>query len=221
MTDFVEFRRTIIELLPKLSAEAVVVLVYLTDRSYIQQGLGVGLSASELARSCGIAYTSVSRVLDELETQGLIDRVYKTKYVNIVVTNLVADGGVVIPFTERNTDETKLAVLEAEVRRLRLQSEKNRPSSGLADLTSGEERDLILEIERRGHGLSHSEANLLGKCVASFGPERTKETYRRMKQQRNPILATYAALSKGIKGKGAPIRESEPFQKVTYRDLDA
>src|SRR5687768_14732586 len=190
MTEEFTLRRQIIALFPILSAEAVVVLVYLVDRTYIQQGLGVGLSGAELARSCGIATTSVSRILGELEHHELITMVSNPRYVGVTLTNKVIEEGVEIPFTFKNTDETKLAVLEAEVRRLRLQSERDRQgqASGLADVTDGDERDLYLEIERRGYGITVNEASLLGKCIARFGVERTKTTYRQMRKQKNPIL---------------------------------
>jgi hypothetical protein len=213
-------RRSVIPLLPLLSAEAVVVLVYLVDRTYTQQGIGVGLSITELARACGLAAAKIPRILKELEDHTLITQTEKPKYVSLTLTNQVCDG-VEIPFTFKNTDDTKLVVAEAEIRRLRLQSERERAkqSSGLAEIAEGEERDLYLEIERRGFGITPNEANLLGKSIAQFGVPRTRDTYRQVRKQKNPILATYAALRKGIRGQGAKQLDSEPFTKIHYKDL--
>jgi hypothetical protein len=221
-TEHVEIKRNVIEYLPYLSAEAVVVLLYLVDRSFIQKELGVGLSASELSRSCGIGYTRAKIVLDELESHEFITVEQKSTHWLLTVTDKVIDDGIAIPYTHKNTDDTKLSVLETEVRRLRLQSERARTktSSGLADVTKGAERDVYLEIEKsRGFGLDIGEANLLGKCIAKFGPERTKLTYRQMRRQKNPILATYVALERGVRGEGKQV-ESEPFTRVRYRSLD-
>lgn len=220
MTDEFTIRRSIIPLLSSLSAEAVVVLVYLVDRTYVQQGLGVGLSVAELARACGLTMAKVPRILTELEDHRLITQTEYPKYVGLKLTDQVGDG-VEIPFTFKNTDDTKLAVAENEIRRLRLQSERDRAkqSSGLAEATEGDERSLYLEIERRGYALTASEANLLGKAIASFGVDRVRDTYRQMKKQKNPILATYAALRKGIRGQGAKQLDSEPFTKIYYKEL--
>ena len=220
MTDELTIRRSLIPLLSSLTAEAVVVLVYLADRTYVQQGLGVGLSVAELARACGISTAKVPRIIAELEDHKLLIKTDRGNHVGLTLTNLVCDG-VEIPFTFKNTDDTKLATLEKEIRRLRLQSERDRAkqSSGLAEVTDGDERDLYLEIERRGFGITASEANLLGKSIASFGVDRTRDTYRQMKRQKNPILATYAALRKGIRGQGAKQLDSEPFTKVYYKEL--
>lgn len=220
--DDLTLKRSVIELLPQLSAEAVVVLVYLVDRSHVQKELGIGLTAKELARSCGIAPTSVARAMRELIVFDLIAITEKPKYLEVTVKDTVTSDGGPIPFTYNDTDDTKIAKLETEVRRLRLQSERDRTGtmSGLVDVSEGEERALYQEIERRGFGLTPNEANILGKCVQKFGPDRTRNTYRRMKSRPNPIIATYAALQNGIMGKGAQQVESEPFKKVYYKDLD-
>jgi hypothetical protein len=220
MTEFVCIPRKFISLLPTLSPEAVAVYLFLIDRGYMQSGLGVGLSGAELARSSGVSYGKVSKILGELETNELLVVRDKGKAQEIVVE---ADEVYTIPYTPKNTDETKLAVLEAEVRRLRITNERqlSKTSSGIADFAQGEERDLYVSIEKqRGYALSASEALLLGKCVQKFGPERTKQTYQQMRRAKNPIVAAYAALQNGIKGGGAKQVESEPFAKITYRSLD-
>jgi len=222
MTEELTIKRRFIPKLAELSAEAVVLLLYFVDRSYVQAELGIGLSVSEVARHVGLSTEKVRHLIDELRNNLFIEFNDLQTHIEITVSKDVSEDGGIIPFTYQLTDSTKLEVLENEVRRLRLSNERDRrgTASGLTDIYQGEEGDLYKEIEKRGYGITPSEAVLLGKCLAKFGVDRTRMTYRQMKRQKNPLMATYAALERGIRGKGAKPSESQPFTQVHYRDLD-
>lgn len=221
MDDELVLNRSLIPLLSTLTAESVVLLLYLVDRAYVQRELGVGLSIAEAARYVGISTQKVKVCLVQLGEQGLVQVVPKEEYVELRIPESVAQTGGIIPFSFANTDSTKIHTLENEMRRLRLQNEAGRrgQKSGLTDIYKGEEGNLYAEIEKRGWAIGADEAVLLGKCLVKFGVERTQTTYRQMRNQKNPIRATYAALERGIQGKGAKQVESEPFTKVHYKEL--
>ena len=222
MTDELTIKRGVIPKLSELTVEAVVLLLYLVDRAYVQRELGVGLSAAEVCRAIGTSSNKLRKALEELSGEGLVSVVAEEKYISITVSPSVATDLHSIPFKFDDTDKTKLKVLEDEVRRLRLQNERDRKGqkSGLTEIYTAEEGALYAEIEARGYGITPSEAVLLGKCLVKFGVERTRQTYRQMRTQKNPIMATYAALERGIKGQGAKQVDSEPFTKVHYPNLD-
>lgn len=221
LNDYICVNRSLIEKLPTLAAETLKVLLVLADRQ--NQPTKVGLSLNELARTADVGRIAARTALSFLAQEGYLTITPKGKHHVIILAAAWVGGSIPIPFTYDDTDDTKISTLETEVRRLSRQYQRERlgESSGLSEILQGEERDLIQEIEgRRGYGISTRESWLLGKAVARYGPARVKSTWRQLQSSKDPIRAAYAMLVKGAKGKPAQQQESQPFQKVKYRDVD-
>jgi hypothetical protein len=228
--EYLNIRREFIDVLQFMSHDALKVFLCLIDRNNQQKDIKVGLSVNELARQADVSVHACRRALAWLESPNINDKDImwasspfihvKTKGKHHVITvdnYYIGEDPTHIPFTYDDTDATKIAVAEKEVRRLQVELKREMlgQRSGLAEVLQGEERDAIIEIEQRqGIGLSRREAYFVGKAMAKFGPERVKSTFRRMQQQKNPIRAMYASLSKGIAGKGAEEKPQERSVKV-------
>jgi hypothetical protein len=219
--DYICIHRSLIDNLPTLAAETLKVLLVLVDRQ--NQATKVGLSLNELARTADVGRIAARAALSFLAQEGYLTITPKGKRHVIVLASAWTADSVSIPFTYDDTDDSKISTLEGEVRRLAAQYQRERlgESSGLVEILRGEERDLVQEIEnRRGYGISTRESFLLGKAIARYGPARVKSTWRQLQSSTDPIRAAYAMLVKGAKGKPAQQIESQPFQKVKYRDVD-
>lgn len=217
-------RRELIDQLQEMPYEALKVFLVLIDRHQQQENTKLGMTARELARTSDVSAAALQRALIWLTGQGCISSTPKGKHHLIAVSEWwIGEKPIPIPYTNDDTDETKIAKVEAELRRMSnvYASRALGQHSGLDKITEGEERDLILQIESRtGRALDVYDAFLLGKTLARFGAERTKETWRQMQRAKNPIRAVFAALRNGAKGQPAKVVESKPFEKVRYREVE-
>lgn len=218
----INITREFIEEMSLLPAEDVKVYLALCERSQLQETTKMGLTASELSRLSGVHTSTLARSLQRLDVASflmLVEKSTKTR-VDIELARDFVPKAKLIPFTWDNTDETKIAKVEAEMRRL-VRQQQNPSESGLASILQGEPRDIVVELEnKRGTALSSNDIWNLASMMSKFGPERTKKTIRQMYRQRDPIRAAYGALLKGAKGQSAKQSESEPFQTIKVRDLD-
>lgn len=229
MTDeFIRVRREIVEALPYFTPEAMKVYFCLLNRDEQQKRLKIGLTLNELVRAADVGEDACDRALKWLqqpteELTPFITLTKKSKHSIITLQSYWTDAEPTpIPFTYDNTDTTKLATVEKQMRLLDVQYARDvvKVRSGLADVLKGEERDLILEIEQRsGRAITQREALLLGKCFARYGVERTKQSWRQKQSAKDPIRATMGALFNGEKGVGAQVKETQPYQKVKLRLL--
>jgi hypothetical protein len=196
------------ERLTYLPSEALKVYIALAERA--QSDARIGLTLNELSRMTGLG----TKIVDSMIAILIMDK--------IIVGNdkgdvLIVDG-IKIPYSKKNTDDTRIAVLEEEVRRL---SKSRTEKSGLENFYKGSEvGDLIAEIESRGYALTVSEAFLLGQSIQKFGPKRVRATYRQMRRAKNPLPAVWASLQNGIRGQGAQQHDSVPFTEVKTRYLN-
>jgi hypothetical protein len=226
--EFIRVRRELVEALPYFTPEAMKVYFCLLARDEQQKRLKIGLTLNELARAADVGTAACRRVLEWLsiptnDLAPFIKLTKKTKHSIITLESYWTDAEPTpIPFTYDDTDATKLAIVEKQMRLLDVQYARDvvKVRSGLADVLKGEERDLILEIEQRsGRAITQREALLLGKCFARYGVERTKQSWRQKQSAKDPIRATMGALFNGEKGVGAQVKETQPYQKVKLRLL--
>ena len=231
--DYISVRRELIDVLPFMSDEAVRVFLVLLARNEEQKTIKVGLSFQELVRTADVGRKATQRGLDflsmptnlansvPLTSLPFVTILPKSKHHVIVINEYwIGEKGVQIPFTYTDTDETKIEVLERELRRVEI-GKTRVTESGIVEILDGETRELVREIEaHRALALNPIEIWLLATSVRGFGPERVLKTWRRMRNNKNAIRAVSASLNKGIAGKGATKKDTEPFQKVTYKDLD-
>ena len=222
MTDCLRLNRSQLSALYDCHTHALSVYVQLLERAAAQPKLKTGLTLNELTRATRLSPNQIRRTLISLHDEGFIRLTVKDEKKRTYVIEVIElDKTTQIPYTDRDTDQTKLALLEEEIRRLTREVERAKLglSSGLDSATRGEERDLILEIEGVfGRGLDPVDAYWLGRVVSAYGPERVKQEFRRMKLAKNPIRAVVGALNKGSRGKAAEQRTVE-VERVTYREL--
>ena len=224
MIGYITIRRELIDSLQEMSHESLKVFLVFVDRHQQQENTKLGMTKKELARTADLSLAATERAMIWLVGQGMLQSTPKGKHHLIAVHEWwLGEKPVPIPYTNDDTDETKIAKVEAELRRMSnvYASRALGQHSGLDKITEGEERDLILQIESRtGRALDVYDAFLLGKTFARFGAERTKETWRQMQRAKNPIRAVFAALRNGAKGQPAKVVESRPFERVRYREVD-
>lgn len=193
-----------------LPSEALKVYVALQERAQCETR--VGLTENELARTCGLSSVIIFSMLQELIDMALIEHVQDGGKRTIII------DGIKIPYSAENTDDTRLSVLEEELRRI---SKNRTEKSGLENFyRNSDVGNLILEIENRGWALTVNEAFLLGQAIQKFGPKRVQAAYRQMRRAKNPIPAVWASLQNGMKGQGAKEQESVPFVEVKTRYLN-
>lgn len=202
------------------------VYIYLDHRSQ-QNYIKTGLTLTELARQTNLGREAAYRAVTGLQGFNTIS-LEETKRKNVyrLLMNVVLDEDAIyypIPFTFDNTDETKLAILEKELLRMRQQYENDLlgQQSNLRNYLKGDERELIIAIEGDlKRGLSSIECYLLGKLMSSFGPERVRKTWiGRAHAAKNPIPALSAMLWNGVAGKGAKQREETKQVERTWEIL--
>lgn len=193
-----------------LPSEALKVYVALSERA--QSDTKVGLTVGELARMTGLSEVLAHDMVCILHELAIIEEKTESKHRTITI------DGVKIPYSTKPTDDTRLAVLEEEIRRI---TKSRTEKSGLENFYKGSEvGDLIAEIESRGYALTVSEAFLLGQSIQKFGPKRVRATYRQMRRAKNPLPAVWASLQNGIRGQGAQQHDSVPFTEVKTRYLN-
>lgn len=223
--DYISIKRDVIDVLPRMPSEAIKVLLVLLAREQAQKTLKLGMTLPELMRTADLGKTACMRGIEYLKEPDLDPPFIfvKPKGVNFTInlnTYWTGEEGTPIPFTFKDTDSTRIETVEKELRRVELR-QKKKTESGLVEILNGEERDVIREIEKaQGVALDTLDGYFLGKAIRAYGPERVRTTFRQMSRQKNPIRATIAVLTKGAKGQGAKQVESEPFQRVTYKNLD-
>jgi hypothetical protein len=232
LADGIFLREELIEHLPLIPSDALRVLLVLMDRHRVQETTRNGLTLTELARATDLGLESVGRSLLWLQTPQVkshptkeneivpfIHMEAKSKHFTLRVDAFWIDANLhkPIPFTFDNTDSTKLATLEKEIRRL---STLRSSSSGLTAVLRGEEQQLVGEIERDlGRGVTIPEAWLLGKSVQGFNPSRVKTLWRQKHAlSKDPIRAIYAMLTRGKLGQGAKQSEGT-IDRVVYKEL--
>lgn len=222
MSDCLRLDRLRLDELYECHTHALPVFVQLLERAAEQPKLKAGLTLNEITRATRLSPNQIRRTMVALHDAGFIRLTVKDEKKRTYVIEVIeSDKTTQIPYTDRNTDETKLALLEEEIRRLTREVERAKLGieSGLSGATKGEERDLINEIEGVfGRGLDPVDAYWLGRAVSAYGPERVKQEFRRMKLAKNPIRALIAALNKGSRGKAAEQRTVE-VERVTYKEL--
>lgn len=221
--EYIELRRDFIEKLKTMPGDALKVYFYLVARQKTQKGLKIGLSLPELARSIDVGTESTKFFLWWLAEQQLIVITPKgTNHVIEVHPYYPGEPATLIPFTYKNTDETKLLKAEQEIARLQLRATRDilGRESGVANACKGDERDVVMEIERDlGRGLSREEAYTLGRCMSAFGPDRVKSTWRRKAATaKNPLPALSAMMWNETTGKPAKPREITRKEPI-IRDL--
>jgi hypothetical protein len=226
--DYISIRRDFIDLLPSLPESAVKVFMVLVARNEAQKTLKAGLTFQELVRTADVGRHEAQRALDYLsmavgnsDLGPFIQIVPKGKNHVIAVNEYwIGEEPTLIPFSFKDTDQTRIETIEKEMRRMELRLNR-KTESGIVEVMKGETRDLLREVEKdKGIALDAIDGYLLGSAVRGYGTERVKHTYRRLRTNKNPIRAVYAALNRGAQGHGAKQAESEPFEKATYRYLD-
>lgn len=224
LSAYLTVRRELIDQLPTLAPDTLKVFLVLIDRTIQQKGIKLGLSLNELARTADIGRVAARSALSWLSQESFITMTPKGKNHVITVSNhWIGDIPCPIPFTYDDTDQSKIGIAEAEIRRIDATYRTGilGESSGLSEILQGEERDIVREIEgRRGYGLSIRESYLMGKAIARYGPARFKSAWRQLQSSKDPIRAAYAVLTNGAKGKPAQQQESEPFRTVRYKNRD-
>lgn len=228
--DYISIRRDFVDVLPFLPESAIKVFLVLVARNEAQKTLKVGLTLQELVRTADVGRHEAQRALDVLSmAMNLSDKVPTTAMpfiqilpkgkAHILAINeyWIGEKPTIIPFSFKDTDQTRIETIEREMRRLELGKVRH-TESGLVEVTRGEEQMLLREIEQRGSAIDVNEAYLLGKAISRFGPDRVKSTWRKMQHNKNAIRGVYAALMKGVQGKAAKKVDSEPFQQVHYKE---
>jgi hypothetical protein len=202
MSEYISLDRTIVARIVALPSDAVKVYLALLERNEAQKLLKVGLTLNELARSCDLGPTQTKRTLLLLVDEDLVTINIDDKKMTILVKD--ANEPKLIPFSMKNTDETKIATIEAEMRRLEKEYAASvlKRSSNIANVFKGDEAAIIQEIEGDlGRGISQIESYLLGKSMAGFGPERVKAVWRKSAMMaKNPMRTLYAMLWRNSAG---------------------
>jgi hypothetical protein len=231
-------RPELIDALPYMPSDALRVLLVLMDRHRLQLTTKVGLSITELARTADLGVESTARALlwlsdpnannhPDRKTQPTIEHfIVLTKRSNrydIQVSPFwLGRDAKPIPFTYDNTDQTKIATIEKELRRIATDTQRGqvKSSSGLTSILKGEERLIVDEIERDlGRGLSPFEIWAVSEIVEGYGPERTKMLWRgKAHLSENPIRTIYALYQNAKFGKSNK-KVERGLDEVVYREL--
>lgn len=217
MEDYITIKREFIEQLRTMPGDVLKVYLYLLERQKRQAELKIGLSLPELARQTDLGTEATKHALWWLGEKQLIELQKKSNHDLILIHEFYpGEKPIPIPFTYKNTDEGKIVKVEQELHRLQMQTTRDilRRESGIANACKGEERNVVMEIERDlGRGFTREESYLLGRCMSAFGPDRVQATWRRSAfSAKNPIPALSAMMWNKSVGKPAkPREEKEEF----------
>lgn len=218
---YLDIKRSFVPLLETLSSEAVVVFLVLQDRAKGQADIKVGLSLNELARRSNLSATTAAKSLQELISLDIISYEEKTKHDVITLSELyISEPLNSIPFTKKNTDETKIQTSERAMSDMqkRLAIKRSKESTLIASVLQGEERAAVGQIEYGlGRAMSEEEAYFLGKLVSAFGPERVLSTWKSSAHRaKSPLRALSAMLWNGAKGSAAKQRDTVAKEEITF-----
>lgn len=233
--EFIEINRDIISAMDAMPGSALKVYLVLVDRAKAQKSLRVGLSIGELARSAGLGasetlsalswLTHPSRYNAKMVTEALksfieMEEKPTSHRFDITLSSFyLSDSLTMIPFTTKNTDETKIKTLEAELQRVALNQTRQSigETSGIASILKGDDRNVIFEIETDlGRGLSTIDAYFVGKLISAFGPARVSTIWKtKAIRAKDPIKTLSSVLWNGAAGKPAKEREvNVPTQEI-------
>lgn len=179
----------------------------------------IGVTVNELSRTTGLSRLVVVESLNWLKKNpegAPFLTLRKAKgHQRITLNKLYVDNTNVLLFTAADTDETRIARVEQAM--LNASRTQYSDRSGLTEVTSPSEAQLIEEIERTmGRALTLTDAFFLGKLLRGYGVERVQNVFRQQRRAKEPLRAVYAILENGARGKSNPQASAK---EIRYPEL--